>query len=139
MNITHKDSYEEFLYVWGLSKPDEYTEKEKRLIFLVDSVLDLATYCDDYSLKIGEQILDIFKFINCKANTPIIQKPKIPNYRIEEAEFTYILYLQFIKKYLDWGTSIYNSWFDSREEILGYKLTPENVSYLISWFDCTEE
>lgn len=137
MNITHKDSYEDFLYVWGLSKPDEYTEREKRLIFLTDRVLDLTTYCDDYSLKIGEQILDIFKFINYKVTTPIIQRPKIPNYRI--IEFTYILYVQFIKDYLGWGTNIYYPWFDSKKEILGYKLTPENVSYLISWFDCTEE
>ena len=131
MNITHKDNYEEFLYVWGLSKPDEYTERQKRLIFLTDRVLDLTTYCDDYSLKIGEQVLDIVKFVAFQ--------PNIINYRRDGDEFTYILYVQFIKKYLDWGTNIYFSWFDSDKEILGYRLTPENVSYLISWFDCTEE
>lgn len=139
MNITHKDSYEDFLYVWGLSKPDEYTEREKRLIFLTNRVLDLTTYCDDFSLKIGEQVLDIIKFINCKAFTLRAERPKIPNYRIVEVEFTYILYVQFLKDYLDWGTNIYYPWFDSSKEILDYKLTPENVSYLIRWFDCTEE
>lgn len=139
MNITHKDSYEEFLTVWDYSKPDEYSEREKRLIYLTNEVLGLTTYCDDYSLKIGEQILDIIKFINCKGDTPRILRPKIINYLMEECEFTYCLYIQFITDYLEWGTSIYHPWFDSSREILGYKLTLSNVSYLISWFDYTEE
>lgn len=139
MNIIHKDAYEDFLYVWKLSKPDEYTEREKRLIFLTNRVLDLTTYCDDYSLRIGEQILDIIKYINYKADTPIVQRPRVINYRLDFIEFTYILYVQFIVQYLEWGTSIYFPWFDYRKEILAYKLTPKNMSYLISWFDCTEE
>ena len=53
MNTTHKDSYEEFLTVWGWSKPDEYSEREKRLIYLTNTVLDLTNYCDEYSLNIG--------------------------------------------------------------------------------------
>jgi hypothetical protein len=139
MNITHEDSYKEFLTVWNYSKPDEYTEREKRLIYLTNRVLDLTTYCDEYSLKIGEQILDIIKFINCKADTPKILRPKVNDYLRTEEEFTYCLYVQFITQYLNWGTNIYYSWFDNKKDILGYKLTPSNVTYLISWFDCTEE
>lgn len=142
MNITHKDSYEDFLYVWGLSKPDEYTEREKRLIFLTDRVLDLTTYCDDFSLRFGEQILDIIKSIHYFHNKKDVHTKPNQNYLFpdsEELQYTYIVYVQFIIQYLGWGTSVRGAWFDTDEEILGYKLTPENVSYLISWFGCIEE
>lgn len=142
MNITHKDAYEDFLYVWGLSEPDEYTEREKRLIFLTDRVLDLTTYCDEYSLKIGEQVLDIIKYIYYFHNRKDVLIKSKHNYlqsSTKELHYTYTVYVQFLIKYLEWGTSIHRAWFDSRKEILGYKLTAKNVSYLISWFDCIEE
>lgn len=138
MNITHKDAYEEFLYVWSLPKPDDYSEREKRLIFLTDRVLELTTYCDDYSLRIGEQILDIIKSIHYFHNKKDVHtKPEI-NYCFPKSiglQYTYIVYVQFIIQYLSWGTSIRSAWFDTDEKILGYKLTPKNVSYLISWFE----
>jgi hypothetical protein len=142
MNITHKDSYEDFLVVWGYSKPDEYSEKEKRLIYLTNEVLDLTTYCDEYSLKIGEQVLDIIKYIHYFHNRKDVYIKSKHNYLSssnKELHYTYTVYVQFIIKYLEWGTSIHRAWFDSKKEILGYKLTPSNVAYLISWFDCTEE
>jgi hypothetical protein len=93
-------------------------------------------------LRIGEQVLDIIKSIHYTHNKKdIITKPKY-NYfypTTEELQYTYIVYVQFIIEYLGWGTSVRGAWFDTDEEILGYKLTPGNVVYLISWFDCTEE
>jgi len=142
MNITHKDSYEEFLTVWNYSKPDEYSGREKRLIYLTNEVLDITTYCDDYSLRIGEQVLDIIKYIHYFHNRKGVVSKSKHNYlssSTKELHYTYTVYVQFIIKYLDWGTSIHRAWFDSNKEILGYKLTTSNVAYLISWFDCTEE
>lgn len=143
MKEYHKECYQNFLTVYGDDRPDEYTERDKRIIFLAEDVLGITTYCGDYSLRIGERILDVMKFINFKKSNSETLRPKVNDYFDvvvdEDSEFTYILYVQFIKDYLNWGTNIYYPWFDSKKEILGYKLTPENVSYLISWFDCTEE
>ena len=132
-------SYNEFLVVREYSKPENRTEREKRLLFLVDEVLDLTTYCEEYSLEIGEQVLEIIIFIYKKHNSNDHSVESIVNYRKENNGYTYILYTQFIIQYLEWGTSIWSAWFDSSKEIEGMKLTSENVVKLINWLDCTNE
>lgn len=139
MNIQLLSSYEEFLNVRRLSNPNEMNERQKRLIFLVDNILDLTTYCEEYSFEIGEKILDVMKYIYYRHNPS--DKSITPEYdysrKIYEPDF--ILYVQFIIRYLEWGTSIYSAWFDSSKEIESIKLTSENVSKLINWLDCNNE
>lgn len=129
------NSYKEFLIVREYSKPEEKSEREKRLLFLVDRILDLTTYCEDYSLKIGEIVLDIMKYISSKRDV----KSSKYDYSREQWEFDYIVYTQFILSYLEWGTSIYSAWFDSSKEIEGIRLSSENVAKLIKWLDGKDE
>lgn len=124
-------NYRDFLELREYTNPDEYSEREKRLIFFVDDVLELTTYCDAYSLGIGEYILDVMKSIYHRHNT----NDSLINYKEEDNEYLYILYVQFIIQYLEWGTSIWSAWFDSSKEICGYKLNSQNVKLLISWLD----
>lgn len=129
--------YNESFIVRECSEPKGRTEREKRLLFLVDEVLELTTYCEEYSLKIGEIILDIMKYIHSKRDF-LTLRPKY-DYAREQWEFDYVVYVQFITQYLNWGTSIYSVWFDSSKEIEGMKLTSNNVIKLIQWLDGNNE
>lgn len=135
MNNQLLNSYKEFLLVREYSKPDNRTEREKRILFLVDHILDLTTYCGEYSLKIGEKVLDVMKYIYYKHNPS--DKSITPNYDYSRDiyELEYIIYVQFIIQYLEWGTSIWSAWFDSSKEIEGVKLTSDNIAKVIKWLD----
>ena len=74
-------------------KSEELSEKEKRLIFLVDSTLNFTTYCEDYSLRIGEIILDIMKHINFSPESKY-------GYAREQGEFDYVQFIKLGNKYL---------------------------------------
>lgn len=128
-------SYNEFLLVREYSKPEEKSEREKRLLFLVDYILDITTYCEEYSLKIGEEILDIMKHIYKYHNRNDNSITPYSNYFRKEYEFYFSVYIQFIIQYLEWGANIYSAWFDSSKEIEGMKLTSDNIAKVIKWLD----
>lgn len=131
--------YNTFLTIRECSEPEERNEREKRLIFLVDIVLELTTYCEEYSFKIGEEILYIMKYIYKYHNPSDNSITSYNDYSRQKYNFDFSVYVQFIIQYLNWGTNIYSAWFDSSKEIEGMKLTSENVAKLIKWLDDNNE
>jgi len=137
--MTLLNSYQQFLDVRRLQNPNKMTKRQKRLIFLVDEILDLTTYCEEYSVEIGERILDVMKYIYYKHNPN--DESVTPNYDYSRDiyELEFIVYVQFIIQYLEWGTSIYTAWFDSSKKIFECTLNPQNVKFLINWLDCNND
>jgi len=144
MNKTKlEQEYHNFLITRSYTLNEELEEvvdeRNRRLLFLTDYVLDLTTYCENYSIKIGEKVVDILKHIYCNSYQ-FSQDSNIKplNYYVcypYDLEYQFVVYVQFIIQYLNCETNIYKCWFDEKKEILGYKLTRENIKYLINWFD----
>jgi hypothetical protein len=115
-----EQQYKEYLEVrsWRLNEQDKTTESDKRLAFLVDHVLDLTTYCEEYSVLLGSKILDVLKY--CTR----YRQNLVSTYDYSTTDtlgFTYCLIYQFISEWLDYGTSIYSAWLDTVRLCTGYE------------------
>lgn len=101
---------------------DDYFDlKQQKQIFLSNVIIGLTTYDYDLDLKFGKIILETLN---------AIQNRKTFEYIRDESNYEkYIISCNFIKDWLDWGSSIRGAWFD----FYGAKLVPDeclsNVGY----------
>lgn len=86
-----KKHYSEWVEIYKSSNTYiEFTEQELKLIYLVEEVVDFYTYCDNYTIRIGKQLLDILKYIFSTHTATNITCTN--DYSNDELEFTYCLY-----------------------------------------------
>lgn len=142
-----QQQYKDFLETRSMqfNKPEDdiTTETNKRLLFLVDHILDLTTYCEEYSIRIGTTLLDILKWLT--RNKKLSIKSNYDYTATEELEFTYCLYVQYIESWLNWGTNIYTAWLDKIRLATGYSEEQNtiytefeldtNIIYFINFID----
>lgn len=102
-----------------------------------EEVFHLATYDNEISKLIVEDIFEIIDMIHNKLNWPYIAD--------EDNYFRYILVCQILDQFrwIEWGTSIRGAWLesdkDSRDIIDGVPYTPENIMALIDFVRQGEE
>ena len=132
--------YTEFLEIrsWSLNEqyPDNTTESDKRLAFLVDHVLDLTTYCEDYSIQIGTKLLDVLKYLT--RNTKLNLKSNYNYSTNNTLEFTYCLMIQHLMEWINWGTNIYTAWLDKISLATGHYMTEQN-DYVTTYTEFTSD
>jgi hypothetical protein len=84
-----------------------FSEKEKRCVFLSNAIIGITTYDDGLDLEFGKMILETLNTIQKKQTFEYIENKE--NYR------KYILSCNFIKDWLDWGSSIRGAWFNTND------------------------
>jgi hypothetical protein len=110
---------------WEGEDLDKYHSKqEQKIIFLSEQILGITTYDSGLDIEFGNMILETIKHIENKTTFEYIKNEN--NYR------EYILSINFIESWLDWGTSIRGAWFN---EYYG-KITP---NFILSNIDYDKE
>lgn len=117
----------------------EYSEYDKKAMFLSDYVIGITTYDGGLSLKFGKMIIETLIQIKNRTTYDYIKNES--NY--EE----YILSCNFIEGWLDWGSSIRGAWFNTcdgkieTDEYLGnvgydkeyINITEDFISWFVDW------
>lgn len=109
-------------YENGESLDIDFTEQQKRHMFLADGIVGITT--DDWGLDLefGENLLEVITQIHNKTTFKYVKDKN--NYK------KYIIYCNFIIDWIDWGVSIRGAWFDE-----GNKIKPNESFYNINGYN----
>jgi hypothetical protein len=80
------------------------TEEEQRLMFLSDQIMGLATYDDNLDIEFGKMFLETIIVIENGTTFEYIKD--------HENHKKYIMSCNFLKKCIEYGTSIRGAWFN---------------------------
>lgn len=88
---------------------DDYTDREFKLIWLSDNLLNITTYDNDISLTFGKELFEVIKVIIGRTWHLYIKD-----------ESDYIKFMRCVNlidkaNYIEWGTSIRSCWFNDVE------------------------
>lgn len=99
---------------------DEYFSiQEQKLIFLINDIVGLTTYDDSISLELGKDLLDVINIINQRQTFEYIKDES--NYK------KYIINVNYIKTWLDWGCSIRGAWFSYYNSKIHFSESFDNI------------
>ena len=108
-----------------------FSQQEKKCIFLSSAIIGITTYDDELSKEFGKMILDALIQIRDRTTFNYIKDKE--NYK------NFILSCNFIKDWLEWGTSIRGAWFNVNDG----KIIPDevlsNVGYDNEYIVITED
>ena len=108
-----------------------------KLSFMTEYLFDICTDDDDLSYEFGKVIIEIIKVIK-ERNTFEYMKASDENYK------NMILVMNLIDSWLECGSSIRGSWFDTYDGVFhvdcgnmigNIKITDEFIDWFIEYFD----
>jgi len=82
----------------------EFTEAQRRLMFLSDAIMGLTTYDCSMDIEFGQMFVDTMEVIKNKTTYKYIEDPE--NYK------KYIVSCDRLDDCIEWGTSIRGAWFN---------------------------
>jgi hypothetical protein len=147
--MTSKEAIIKLYEKWIKYENDSYTENEtldtyfseqgKKCIFLSSAIVGIITDDDDLSAEFGKMILDTLVQIKNRTTFEYIKD--------EINHKNFILSCNFIRSWLEWGTSIRGAWFNTPDgEIItaesfsninyeeeSIKITDDFMNWFIDW------
>ena len=122
----------------GKTLNNDYSEKDIKCIFLSSAIVGIETYDNDIDLVLGKILFATL--INIKNKTVLNLIGEKNNY------VSYIIACNFLKEWIEWGTSIRTPWINIGKEIeisecfsnVGYEketltLTNEFIDWFLEW------
>lgn len=101
---------------WDGEELDRYfSKKDQKLVFLSEQILGLTTYDSGLDLELGKMVFEAMKQIQNMTTFDFIKDET--NYR------NYIISVNLIYDWLEWGTSIRGAWFNE----YGGKIKPDEA------------
>ena len=116
---------------WESESLDHYhTKLEQKLIFLSSEILGLTTYDTGLDVEFGSMVLETMKHIQNRTTFEYIEDEE--NYK------KYIMSVNLIVEWLDWGTSIRGAWFNEYNGRIKPDFSLANINHDKDYVDITE-